>query len=92
MTGDLVRAVVPKGKKTGTHVGRVAVRKTGSFNIITRTETVQGIGPHHVSLIQRGKGYNYSINQLSIREEVAGMMGGAYSSPRLQPGASRRMR
>lgn len=46
MTGDLVRAVVPKGKKTGTHVGRVAVRKTGSFNIITRTETVQGISPN----------------------------------------------
>ncbi|MEL7034678.1 MAG: RNA-guided endonuclease IscB [Cyanobacteria bacterium J06592_8] len=34
-TGDIVRAVVTKGKKIGTYVGRVATRKTGSFNIST---------------------------------------------------------
>lgn len=62
MTGDLVRAVVPKEKKAGTHMGRVALRKPGSFNIATHTETVQGVGHHHVSLIQRGNGYNYSVN------------------------------
>ncbi len=37
-TGDLVKAVVPKGKKAGTHVGRVAVRSTGWFNISTATK------------------------------------------------------
>jgi 5-methylcytosine-specific restriction endonuclease McrA len=34
-TGDLVQAVVPKGKYAGRHVGRVAIRKSGSFNIAT---------------------------------------------------------
>src|SRR5207244_687529 len=34
-SGDMVRAVVTKGKKVGTYVGRVAVRATGSFNIAT---------------------------------------------------------
>ncbi|MNU03600.1 hypothetical protein D3C72_2476860 [compost metagenome] len=29
-TGDMVKAVVPSGKKAGTHVGRVAIRATGS--------------------------------------------------------------
>lgn len=58
-TGDLVRAVVPTGKKAGTHVGRVAVRATGSFNITTAHGTVQGINHRHVRLIQRADGYAY---------------------------------
>ena len=47
-TGDLVRAVVPSGKKAGVHTGRVAVRSTGSFNITTAAGTVQGIHHKHV--------------------------------------------
>jgi 5-methylcytosine-specific restriction endonuclease McrA len=39
-TGDIVKAVVTKGKKTGTYIGRVAIRAKGSFNIATRKETV----------------------------------------------------
>ena len=35
LAGDLVQAVVPSGKKAGTHVGRVAVRSSGSFNSTT---------------------------------------------------------
>lgn len=86
VTGDLVRAVVPKGKKVGTHVGRVAVRATGSFNITTNAGTLQGIRYKHVTLIQRGDGYTYSINQLSSRKEAAGTMGHAYLSLRVEPG------
>jgi len=56
-TGDLVRAVVPTGKKAGVHIGRVAVRATGSFNI----GTVQGISYRYCSLLQRGDGYSYSF-------------------------------
>ena len=59
-TGDLVRAVVPKGKKTGTHTGRVAVRSSGSFNITTTHGTVQGIRYKHVHLLQRADGYGYT--------------------------------
>jgi hypothetical protein len=64
-TGDLVRAVVPKGKHQGTHVGRVAVRSSGSFNIKTKGATVQGISHRHCTLLQRGDGWEYGH-----REEV----------------------
>jgi 5-methylcytosine-specific restriction endonuclease McrA len=58
-TGDLVKATVPSGKKHGVHVGRVAVRKTGSFNIRTAHGLIEGIGHQHCRLIQRGDGYGY---------------------------------
>ena len=58
-TGDLVRAVVPAGKNTGTHIGKIAVRASGSFNITTTTGVAQGIHHRHVTLIQRGDGYTY---------------------------------
>ena len=64
-TGDLVRAVVPTGKHQGTHVGRVAVRSSGSFNIKTKGVTVQGISYRHCTLLQRGDGWEYGH-----REEV----------------------
>lgn len=59
-TGDWVRAEVTKGKKAGTYVGRVAVRASGSFNIQTREEVIQGIAHHHCTLLQRADGYGYS--------------------------------
>jgi len=58
-TGDRVRAVVPSGKKAGTHTGRVAVRATGSFNITTTAGTIQGISHKHCTVLQRGDGYGY---------------------------------
>jgi 5-methylcytosine-specific restriction endonuclease McrA len=59
-TGDLVQAVVPKGKKAGKHTGRVAVRATGSFNVNTNGKTVQGISWRHCRLLQRACGYAFS--------------------------------
>jgi hypothetical protein len=58
-TGDLVRADVPRGKKTGVHRGRVAVRATGSFNIQTSTDVAQGISWRYCTMLQRGDGYGY---------------------------------
>ena len=59
-TGDLVRAEVPaNSKKAGCHVGRVAVRASGSFNIQTGHAVVQGIAHRHCQLIQRADGYGY---------------------------------
>ena len=60
-TGDLVRTVVPSGKKAGTHVGRVAVRSSGRFNIRTGSGMVQGISHKHCRLLQRADGYGYSF-------------------------------
>ena len=59
-TGDLVKAIVTKGKKQGIYRGRVAVRATGNFNIKTQFGTVQGINAKYCHLIQRSDGYNYT--------------------------------
>ena len=61
-TGDLVRAVVPSGKKAGVHVGRVAVRASGSFNIQTAKNVIQGIGHRHCRVLMQGDGYGYELN------------------------------
>jgi len=59
-TGDLVRAEVPKGKKMGSYVGRVAVRESGYFNVTTTSGAIQGIRHKHFRLLQRADGYGYS--------------------------------
>lgn len=61
-TGDLVVAEVRTGKKAGRHYGRVAVRASGSFNIQTRSETIQGVSWRHCRLVQRSGGYALSLD------------------------------
>lgn len=61
-TGDIVKAVVPAGKKAGTHIGRVVIRKTGSFDITTKTGTVQGVSHRHCRVLQRNDGYGYQTD------------------------------
>jgi 5-methylcytosine-specific restriction endonuclease McrA len=58
-TGDIVQAVVTTGKKIGCYVGRVAVRASGSFNIKTRAEIVQGVGWRCCRLLHAADGYTY---------------------------------
>jgi 5-methylcytosine-specific restriction endonuclease McrA len=60
-TGDLVKAVVTVGKKIGKHVGRIAVRSSGSFNISTKIGLIQGIGHKYCQIIHRKDGYNYQF-------------------------------
>lgn len=60
-TGDMVKALVTKGKKIGAYTGRVAVRATGSFNIQTQHGVVQGISHKHCKIVQRADGYGYSL-------------------------------
>lgn len=56
-TGDIVRAVVTKGRKTGTHTGRVVVRKNGYFDI----GKVQGVGSKYCTVLHFSDGYSYSM-------------------------------
>ena len=68
-TGDIVKAIVPTGKKVGTYIGRVTIRSTGSFNIKTKNGgktkssvafcTVQGISYQFCQLVQQLDGYTY---------------------------------
>lgn len=60
-TGDIVRAVVTKGKKMGSYLGRVAVRTSGSFNIKTVDQTVQGIGYKYCKQVHRKDGFVYGF-------------------------------
>ena len=65
-TGDLVRAIVPSGKKAGKHTGRVAVRASGSFNIQTESGTIQGINWKHCRRIMPNDGYTYAQQSTAI--------------------------
>src|SRR5215472_916058 len=57
-TGDLVRAVCPAPLKTvGVHVGRVLVRASGSFDVVTPTRRVGGISWWRCQRLQQGDGY-----------------------------------
>ena len=59
-TGDMVKAVVPSGKKAGTYRGRVAVRARGCFVILTAEGKVDGIGWRHCRLLSFNDGYGYA--------------------------------
>lgn len=64
-TGDMVKAVVTKGKKIGSYVGRVAIRHNGYFNIATKMETVQGISYRDCIVLQKDDGWKYAQKQRS---------------------------
>ena len=59
-TGDIVKAVVLKGKKKGTYKGKVAVRSSGSFNIKVKQGIVEGIGWKNCVMLYRFDGYSYT--------------------------------
>ena len=63
-TGDIVKAIVTKGKKIGTYIGKVAVRASGNFNITSNAVIVQGISYKYCKTIQKGDGYAYSIKTI----------------------------
>ena len=62
-TGDIVKAVVPSGLKRGEYLGRVIIRSSGSFNIETKGNTIQGIGHKYCRIIQRNDGYSYNYKE-----------------------------
>jgi 5-methylcytosine-specific restriction endonuclease McrA len=60
-TGDMVRVVVPTGKKQGHYVARVAVRASGSFNLQLAASVVQGVSYKHCRRLQRNDGHGYAL-------------------------------
>jgi 5-methylcytosine-specific restriction endonuclease McrA len=65
-TGDMVRALVPSGKKAGRYRGRIAIRATGSCNIKTLQGTVQGIHVRYCRSLSHGDGYSYSKGETAF--------------------------
>ncbi len=91
-TGDMVKAVVMTGKKAGNHLGRVAIRASGRFNIQSGTGLVQGIHHRFCTLIQRADGYGYSWAKIATTKGDAGMgqaSPAALSLPALNTGVFR---
>lgn len=65
-TGDLIRAVIPRGKYAGTWTGRVSVRVSGSFDVAAHGQRVaQGISYKHCRVLQRGDGWQYTQRPVS---------------------------
>ncbi|MGB3653414.1 MAG: RNA-guided endonuclease IscB [Rivularia sp. (in: cyanobacteria)] len=60
-TGDIVKAVVTKGKRIGEYLGRIAVRSRGSFNIKTSEKLIQDISYKYCKTIHKKDGYSYSF-------------------------------
>lgn len=61
MSGDMVKATVPKGKYKGVWYGNVACRSTGSFNINFKKGRIQGINHKYCQIIQKSDGYKYIV-------------------------------
>lgn len=60
-TGDIVKAIIPKGKYKGIWTGRVAVRASGSFDLKDSQgkRICQGINYKYCQFIQRAEGWQY---------------------------------
>ncbi len=70
-TGDLARAIVTKGKKSGCYLGRVAVRLSGNFCFDTAVGKVDGINYRYCQNIQMADGYIYSIKKPNKRSSAS---------------------
>lgn len=65
-TGDLVRAVVTKGKKRGTYIGRVAIKSDGYFKLTGQPfGMIEGIHVRYCTPIHRKDGYSYAKGTLA---------------------------
>jgi 5-methylcytosine-specific restriction endonuclease McrA len=77
-TGDLVRAVVTKGKKIGTYQGRVAVKSDGYFKITGRPfGMIEGIHACYCIPLQRNDGYRYATGKAAFPPSVSIAGGGS---------------
>ncbi|WP_329383888.1 RNA-guided endonuclease IscB [Streptomyces sp. NBC_01351] len=81
-TGDLVAAVVPRGKWVGNWVGRIAVRTSGQHRITTLTSRFD-VSHRNLRLLQRADGYAYGFaEEIRLNEQ----RGAAYSGRTLKGG------
>lgn len=59
-TGDIVRAILPSGKFAGTHIGRLTVRATGVFEMVTAKGKISPVRAKYCQIVHRVDGYNYA--------------------------------
>ena len=65
-TGDMVKAVMPKGKNKGKYIGRIIIRSSGYFSIKTFRDSIVSIFHKYCKIIQRRDGYEYNYPKQDI--------------------------
>jgi hypothetical protein len=66
-TGDLIQAIVPKGKYAGTWTGRVLTRATGRFDINVQGHLLaKGISYKYCRILQRADGWQYTQKRTTL--------------------------
>jgi len=63
-TGDMIKAVIPKGKYKGIWVGSVACRKRGNFDIKVSNGKRYSVSYKYCQIIQKFDGYEYMLNKI----------------------------
>ncbi|MBI1927611.1 RRXRR domain-containing protein [Candidatus Poribacteria bacterium] len=53
-TGDIVKAIIPRGKSIGTHIGRIAIRYRPSFRL-----NGFDVHPKYLTILYHSDGYSY---------------------------------
>ncbi|HBS67674.1 MAG TPA: HNH endonuclease [Cyanobacteria bacterium UBA9226] len=61
-TGDIVQATLPTGKFAGIHVGRLIVRASGVFELISAKGKVSPVRHKYCKTIHRKDGYMYALS------------------------------
>jgi hypothetical protein len=59
-TGDMVKAVISKGRNAGTHVGRMIMQSSGTFYFGSGRERIQ-FSWKYCQALHRNDGYQYSL-------------------------------
>lgn len=60
-TGDICKAIIPKGKHEGIYTGRIAIRFRPSFRISTEEKKPFDVNPKHLQTIHKADGYEYQV-------------------------------
>lgn len=79
-TGDLVKAIIPKGKYVGTWVSRVVVKASGWFDIVIHGKKAS-VHQKYCTRLWSSDGYTYTLPAVA---------GTAVSSPRYSEGSPQR--
>ena len=65
MSGDIVKADVPKGIHKGRYTGRITIRHTGNFGLTDTNGKRHDINCKYMSIVQKADGYSYHYERRS---------------------------
>ena len=63
VSGDIVKADIPRGKYAGRYTGRITIRHTGTFSLKTTDGAKIDVNCKHLAVIQKADGYNYKYER-----------------------------